>query len=309
MALERTTRVIGRELDSRYFIESLIAEGGMGAVYRARHLASGRPVAVKTVLPSRQDCDETLRRMEREAKTASSLDHPHIVEMLDMGRMDDRGLFLVMELVEGRSVGDLLFDNRLYPRRSLILLRQALDAVGHAHSRGLVHRDLKPDNIMVVRAGPLGSEYDCVKLLDFGVVKLVGAAVDEFGGHNLTASGVVYGTAGYMAPEQATDSAIDHRADLYALGVVLFEMLTGHKPFYDPDHQELLRLHVKQPAPRLADVAPGQPWWTPAMEHLIATALKKRPDQRFADADAMRAALDEAFLSVDHLPNPAQTKT
>lgn len=304
MAVDANDELIGAIVNQRYRVGALIAQGGMGAVYRAVHLDSAKPVAIKTLLPEREPSAETLARFEREAKTASALHHDNIVEVLDMGRMDDGRLFLVMELVEGPSIGDLIDDGLLHPRRALVLMRQALDGVGHAHQFGLVHRDIKPDNIMVVQAGADGARYDRVKLLDFGVVKLLDNAASEFGAPNLTATGVVFGTPQYMAPEQALARTLDPRADLYSLGIVLFEMLTGRRPFEHDDMVSLLRMHIKSPPPLLAEVRPGEPWWTSELEALVAGALKKKPENRFPSAAAMIAALDAAFLSIQHLPNP-----
>jgi serine/threonine-protein kinase len=173
-----------------------------------------------------------------------------------------------------------------------------LDGVEHAHARGVVHRDLKPDNVIVTTAGTPENPFERVKILDFGLVKLLDDAAALLGGSKLTRTGMAFGTPAYIAPESAMGRPIDGRADLYAIGVMLFEMLTGRLPFAESDPGKLLRAHVSATPPTLTDVAPGAPFATPAMEVLVGGALMKKPEQRFADAATMRACLDEAFLSV-----------
>jgi serine/threonine-protein kinase len=217
---------------------------------------------------------------------------------MDLGVVDDGMLYLVMERVIGESVDALLHRGPIGVRRTLVLTAQVLDALAHAHGRGLIHRDLKPSNVMIATVGEPGSEREQVKLLDFGLVKLVGEAADEVGGESLTRTGVVFGTPEYMAPEQALGRAVDARTDLYALGVLLYEMLTGRTPFASRDPTELMRMHVSHAPPPLPDT----PWHTPAIDDLVMRALRKRPDDRFSDAAAMKAALESAFVSIDHLP-------
>jgi serine/threonine protein kinase len=274
-----------------YRILRLIGQGGMGAVYEAVHLASGREVAVKMLL-----AEDNGDRFRREAGVAHLLRHPNIVEVIELVT-DGDGLYLVMELVRGRSVASLIESASLPVRRSLVIMRQVLEAMAHAHAAGLIHRDLKPANIMVCDVG-----YDLVKLLDFGAVKLVGEAVQQLGGERLTHTGVVFGTPAYLSPDQVLGRTLDARADLYSLGVVLFEMLTGRLPFRSPDPQTVLRQHVSAPIPTLASAAPDRAWCTPALELLVRRALDKAADLRWPDAPAMIAALDAAFLSLDHLP-------
>jgi serine/threonine-protein kinase len=208
----------------------------------------------------------------------------------------------VLELARGPSLADVMREGAVAPRRALVIARQVLDGLDHAHGQGLVHRDLKPENLILTRAGEPGREYELVKILDFGLVKLLDAAAAAIGGDVLTRTGITFGTPMYMAPEQALGRGVDGRADLYALGVMIFEMLTGVPPFSGKDPAALLRAHVGTPPPRLAAVAAGAPWVTPAIEALIGGALVKKPDDRFPTAAVMRAALDDAFLSLQRLP-------
>ena len=289
-------------LAGRYRVRGLIGSGGVGAVYEAEQIATGRLLAVKMLLPGVQDANRVAERFEREAKAASLLNHPNIVEVLAFVSEGD-SLYLVMELIRGRSVGALVESGELTARRSLVIVRQVLEGLSHAHTRGMIHRDIKPDNIMLVMVGEPGREFERVKLVDFGLVKLIGDATAEVGSEKLSQTGVVFGTPAYMAPEQALGRIVDGRADLYSVGVVLYEMLTGHTPFRSSDAATLMRMQVSAPAPALSSVAAGRAWCTPEMEQLVARALAKQPDARFGGAHEMMTALDTAFLSLDHLPS------
>ena len=292
--------LVGRVVGGRYKIVRLLGRGGTGAVYEAEQLADGARLAVKALLPGGADAELMAERFRREARAARLLDHPNIVGIRELVE-EGRELYLAMELLSGRSVAAELHGGALAARRTLVLARQVLEALAHAHGRGVIHRDLKPDHLFLTQAGAPGREYERVKLIDLGLVELVGAAA--VGDPGLPAPpGVVFGTPAYMAPEQVLGEAIDGRADLYALGITIFEMLTGRVPFRSPDLATLVRMQVSVPAPPLAQSARGRPWCTPALEHLVARALAKRPDDRFADAAEMAAALELAFSSLDHLP-------
>jgi serine/threonine-protein kinase len=280
----------------RYVVRGILGHGAMGAVYEVES-ADGTRHAMKSALPDLQDGGEAVRRLAREGNALQLLAHDNIVAAID--QVVERGrLFLVLELARGRSLTALMTGTQLAPRRALVLTRQMLDAVAHAHAHGVVHRDLKPDNVIVTVAGPAENPFERVKLLDFGLVKLLDDAAALLGGSKMTRTGVAFGTPAYIAPESAMGRPIDGRADLYSIAVMLFEMLTGRLPFVESDPGKLLRAHVSTPPPRLADVAPGAGFCTPAMEALVAGALAKKPDDRFANAAAMRACLDDAFLSV-----------
>jgi eukaryotic-like serine/threonine-protein kinase len=288
-------------VSGRYRIVRQLGHGAMGAVYEAVHLPTGRAVALKTLLPDLPNASEIAGRFRREALAANLLDHPNIIEMLDLGQEGGQ-LYMVMELVRGRSLRDVLDGGALGVRRSLVLARQILDGVGHAHAHGVVHRDLKPENVALVKEGEAGAEYEMVKLLDFGLVKLLDDAAVERGSEKLSRTGIVFGTPAYMAPEQALGRPVDGRTDLYAVGIMLFEMLLGRRPFVADDPMAILRLHISAPVPTLREAGAPAAWCTPPLEALVQGALRKTPAERFASAEAMRDALDAAFVSLDHLP-------
>jgi serine/threonine-protein kinase len=224
------------------------------------------------------------------------LDHPNLVAAVDVF-VEAGKLFLVMEKVEGRTLMSKIFDEAdpIAPRTALVLARQILEGVDHAHARGFVHRDLKPDNILLV---PMGG-WDQVKLIDFGIVKLTGDAAAAFGSNALTRTGLVVGTPAYMAPEQALGRLVDLRTDIYAIGVMLYEMLARRLPFDNPDPVVLMRQQVKMEPPSLRKVTNDAAWCTPEVVALVEGALAKDPDHRFPSARAMIGALDIAFASLD----------
>ena len=278
----------------RYRVVGALGRGGMGGVLEVEDDAGTR-YALKVPVQDVEGADVT-RRFAREANVLRLLDHPNLVAAVDVFAEAGR-LFLVMEKVAGEPLSSAIDFGPLHPRRALVLARQILDGVGHAHAQGLVHRDLKPENILLVDMGG----WERVKIIDFGVVKLVGDAADAFGAGALTSTGFVVGTPRYMAPEQALGLLLDARTDLYAVGVILYEMLAGRAPFEAEDPVVLLRLHAKAPPPPLREVTRGAPWCTPQLVALVEGALVKAPDHRFPNAGAMIAALDHAFYSIDHL--------
>ena len=279
--------LIGSVLGDRYRVVSRIGMGGMGAVYLAQHITLKRDLAVKVLLPEFGGKEEFVRRFEREAESASRLAHPHIIAVTDFGRTTDGLLFLVMEYLDGRSLSSLIREGPLPVTRAVTIVRQMLAALNRAHAAGIVHRDLKPDNIMLIdREG----QHDFVKILDFGIAKVT---EPEPGREALTQAGVVFGTPEYLSPEQALGDKIDARADLYATGVILFEMLTGRRPFESEDKVRIISMHLSHPVPRLRAVRPGGDV-PQALEDVVMQALEKERENRFASASAFLAALEEA---------------
>ena len=255
----------------------------MGVVYRGTRLKLDRAVAIKVmhaVLPAAM---EGRKRFEREAKLMARLEHPHCVSIIDVG-MHGAKPYVVMELVRGRSLHDLIVEQgRFEPPRAVEIMRQLLSGLAHAHEQGIVHRDIKPANIMVTPKAPLGLH---VRILDFGLARMLEASTTTS-----TSNGVTVGTPSYMAPEQCRGEKLDGRVDIYACGVVLFEMLTGKKPFIASDPIAICKMQVKQEPPRLADVTPGD---YGELETVVARALAKSPADRYPNAVAMAEALEAA---------------
>jgi serine/threonine-protein kinase len=273
----------GTVLDGRYQVIEPIAEGAMGSVYRGERLKLGRAVAIKILHEALPDELASRQRFEREAKLMARLEHPNCVSVIDFGVHDDKP-FLVMELVRGTSLLDILDrEGRLDVPRAAEIMRQVLSGLAHAHELGIVHRDVKPANIMVGEKVGIGVQ---VRILDFGLARFTE------GSTKLT-TGIVVGTPNYMAPEQCKGSDIDGRADLYACGVILFEMLTGKKPFVADDPLQVVRKHMTAPPPRLADIAPAVE--LADFEPLVAHALAKDPAGRFQNAQDMAKAIDAAM--------------
>ena len=274
---------IGTTVDGRYRILALIGQGGFGAVYKAQHVKTQDIVALK-VLRATGDRAEMMARFEREATATSSLKHPNTVRVFDFGDLENGNLYLAMEFLDGKPLSSLLqSDKALEWRRLVRIAVQVLKSLSEAHSRGLVHRDLKPDNIFLQR---VHGEPEFVKVLDFGIAKsMLGAQ------GNLTSTGVIIGTPHYMSPEQARGDTIDGRCDLYALGVILYEGMSGTSPFPGATPIETLIKRLTQDPPPLADrlTAPCPAELCEAVHKAIARSLS----DRFANPDAMAQRLTE----------------
>ncbi len=275
--------LVGQLVAGKYRLLELIAVGGMGKVYKARHEALNRLVCVKTLRPALLADPTTVGRFEREAQAASRLTHPNAITVFDFGEDGHGSLYLAMELVAGRDLRTLLVQEfPLGEARLCRLMAQALAALADAHAQGIVHRDLKPENIMVeAREG----EPEFVKVLDFGIAKVLDGE-----GPALTLADRICGTPLYMSPEQATGGAVDARSDLYSVGVILYQLSTGLLPFFSQNTVEVLTRHVNERplAPRQA--APEQRI-SPELEALILRAMAKDPRQRPATAAAFREEL------------------
>jgi len=272
---------VGTTIAGRYRIDRLLGSGGMGAVYRAEHVLMRKTVALKVLHREMTLVPEVVARFEREAFAASRIDHPNVVAATDFGQLEDGGFYLVLEFVEGRSLRAVLdAEGALAPDRAARIAAQIASALAEAHAQGIVHRDLKPDNVMLIER-PENPEH--VKVLDFGIAKVT--ANDLAGQPALTRFGSVFGTPEYMSPEQAMGTTVDHRADLYALGVLLYEMLAGETPFHDDDLMALLARQMTAPPPPLPASVP------PALRAVVDRLLAKRPEERPPSADAVVAAL------------------
>jgi eukaryotic-like serine/threonine-protein kinase len=282
-----TDPFIGTVVGDRYRIVSRIGVGGMGAVYRAEHTMMRRDLAIKVLLPELSGKEEFARRFEREAESASRLAHPNIITVTDFGRTAEGSLFLAMEFLAGTSLSAAIAEGPLTLERALAIERQILRGLDHAHAAGVVHRDLKPENIMLVERD---GQRDVVKILDFGIAKVT---EPQSGGQALTQAGVIFGTPEYLSPEQALGEPVDARTDIYAAGVILFEMLAGRRPFESDDKVKIISMHLAHAAPRIRDVNPAVRVPT-AFELLVQQAMEKSRDNRFASAAAFLQALDDA---------------
>jgi serine/threonine-protein kinase len=274
-------------LDGRYEIVERLGAGGVGFVYRAKDAKLGRLVAIKVLQQHAAALPEWRRRFEREAKALSALAHPNIVTVTDSGI--DNGLpYLVMELLQGKTLADLIKEGPLPSPRALDIARQVLRGLAFAHGKGIVHRDLKPANVFLQA---LPDQADHVRLLDFGMAKFLEGSGSRSLVDNLTRVGTVFGTPSYMSPEQGRAEPVDARTDVYAAGVVLFEILTGRTPFAGDSFQEIARAHLLDPIPSLAAARPDLSI-AAFLQPVVERAMAKKPVARYPDAASMLAALE-----------------
>ncbi|MCP4677039.1 MAG: serine/threonine protein kinase [Deltaproteobacteria bacterium] len=275
--------MLDRVFDRKYRITHLLGEGGMGTVYEAEHEVIHRKVAVKVMHAEYSKIPEVTTRFIREAQAASAIGHPNIVEIHDVGREEDGTVFIVMELLDGRSLKDIILeDGKLEPSFAVFVALQVLSALVAAHDLKIIHRDMKPDNIFITKDNQGRQE---IKLLDFGIAKIQG---DLEGDQGLTKTGTVLGTPSYMSPEQARGKDIDARIDIWAVGVILYEMLSGHLPYSGNSYNEIIGEILLETATPLKELEPNLP------SGLLATvdkAMSKNRDHRFADATEMIRAL------------------
>jgi serine/threonine protein kinase len=272
---------IGTVLAERYRIDSLIGEGGMGKVYQAEHILMRKRLAVKVLHRELSAVPELVARFEREAMAAAHIEHANVAAATDFGKLPDGSVFLVLEYIEGRCLRDEMNLGPMPAARALHIARQVAQALGSAHTLGIVHRDLKPENVMLVDKG---GDSDFVKVLDFGVAKVPLAEDPGTGGKVITRSGMVFGTPEYMAPEQALGQPLDGRADLYALGVMLFEMIAGVRPFAGDSKVSLIGQQLAKVAPKIAERVPGLSV-APEVEHLVHRLLEKEAGKRMRSAN------------------------
>jgi len=276
--------LIGSVVDERYEIVAVIGEGGMGVVYSARHCALGKRFALKALRKDLATDREIAARFMQEARTAASVSHPGLVEIIDFGQLPAGQPFFVMELLEGQSLAQLVRRGGPLPAaRAIDIVRQIADALGAAHEHSIVHRDLKPDNVHI-SPGPAGRDH--VTIVDFGLAKVIGAS-------RLTRAGMVFGTPHYMSPEQAQGDPTDHRADIYALGVVMYEMFTGRVPFEADSYMGVLTKHMY-----MAPTPPSQLVGIEklgVLEDIILRCLEKKPDHRYQTLRELSRDLDLAL--------------
>jgi eukaryotic-like serine/threonine-protein kinase len=286
--------LVGRTLNNRYLIKRKIGEGGFGAVFEGMQVATERPVALKVLHPQSVADPTVVARFRREAESCSKLRNPHTVIIYDFDQTEDGVLYLAMELVRGQSLQDIQRAAGIIPvERCLRILDQVAEALGEAHEKGIVHRDMKPENIMVEARD--GEDY--VKVLDFGIAKIKSGD----GGKDapaLTAIGQTVGTLEFMSPEQLRGKPLDGRSDIYALGMVAYEMLTGELPFKSKSTTEIIQFHLQTPPPPPSSFKPAAEI-PPAVDELVQKMCAKSRDDRHANTDDLRQHIDETIGSMD----------
>jgi serine/threonine protein kinase len=287
--------LVGRTLNNRYFVKRKIGEGGFGAVFEGMQVATERPVALKVLHPQSVADPTVVARFRREAESCSKLRNPHTVIIYDFDQTDDGVLYLAMELVRGKSLQDIQRAAGMIPvDRALRILDQVAEALGEAHDKGIVHRDMKPENIMVEdREGA-----DFVKVLDFGIAKIKSGD----GGKDapaLTAIGQTVGTLEFMSPEQLRGKALDGRSDIYALGMVAYEMLTGELPFKkSKSTTEIIQYHLQTPPPPPSSLKP-EAEIPPPVDALVQKMCAKARDARHVNTDDLRRHIDSTIRELD----------
>ncbi len=277
-----TDPLIGHVVANRYRVDALIGQGGMGRVYRAVHIHMHKTVALKVLRPEMTQVRGVLARFEREAVAAGRISHPNVAAATDFGRIDDNGPFyLVLEYVDGKNLRREIKRGPFSVRRAVSVAQQTCEALVAAHQQGVIHRDLKPDNIMLID----DNGRDLVKVLDFGIAKVTDAPAEA--GEHQTRYGVVMGTPRYMSPEQAAGGAVDHRTDLYALGVILFEMLSGQAPFVASGLNAVLSQQLISDPPPLPPHVPRE--LSKVCRALLAREAEGRPESAAAVLELLRA--------------------
>ncbi|MBI2395284.1 MAG: serine/threonine protein kinase [Deltaproteobacteria bacterium] len=288
---------IGQVFGGKYLIERHLGEGGMGVVYLARHKAIGKRFAIKLLHGDATKDPEVVERFKVEAQAASSIGSEHIIDITDFAELPDGATYFVMEYLDGRAVSKMFEELKRVPTQRLArIAKQIALGLGAAHEAGIVHRDLKPDNIFLCKRS--GGETDFVKILDFGIAK-VGQSANK-----LTKAGAIFGTPHYMSPEQASGSPVDHRTDIYALGVILYEGAVGRVPFDADNFMGILTQHMyKAPVPPRA-LPECPPDLSPGLEVIVMRCLRKKPEERYQSMQELADDLDR--LMNGEVPKAAQ---
>ena len=283
---ESPDKFVGLVLDAKYQVERLIGKGGMGNVYEAKHLHMGLPVAVKILHPHLVTDSTAVERFRREARSARTVNHPNAISIMDFGVTSDNVLYLVMELINGISLQEVLKkETTIESSRAVRIMRQVCLAVDVAHQKSIIHRDLKPDNILIL---DYGKDTEKVKVIDFSIAKMKESGKDP----NLTSAGVVVGTPQYISPEQAQGLELDNRSDIYSMGIILYQMLTGNVPFTGKTSAMLLMQHIQAKPKSPREIKPEIPI---RLEQSVLRSLSKQAKDRQQSAAVLAQELEEAL--------------
>jgi eukaryotic-like serine/threonine-protein kinase len=292
---------VGREIANQFRILEKIGSGGMGSVYKAEQPDMRRFVAVKILHPRYLSRPDLVSRFRREARAMSHLQHPNTAKVYLYGQLDDGACYFVMEHLAGKNLAQTVrAEGPMTPERAIAIMSQACGALAEAHAQGIVHRDLKPENIFLTN---LGGIADYAKVLDFGLAKVTEREMRP-GSLILTQEGMVFGTPEFMSPEQARGEKLDGRSDIYSLGVIMYELLTGKLPFDAAQPMEFIQRHIKEPPIPLAKRAPNREF-PPGLWEVLEKALAKRPQDRYASANDLGQALRDVIAKRSTPPPPA----
>jgi eukaryotic-like serine/threonine-protein kinase len=276
---------VGKVIDGRYEIQARIGEGGMGVVYKSRQVSIDRVVALKMLNQQMAQDPTWVQRFYNEAKACSRLQHPNTIRMFDFGQTGDGRLFMTMEFLDGMVLRSAIGTGPMAPQRVVKILIQCCASLAEAHAIGIIHRDLKPDNVFLLN---MAGSPDFVKVLDFSVAKLL-----QENDRMKTQAGVVFGTPQYMSPEQGRGLPLDARSDLYALGVLAFEMLTGRVPFHDDNPMTVIQMHLRAEVPPLPQTIPY------SVQQIVRRALEKDPARRYQSSGEMMQHCQQVFAELN----------
>lgn len=280
-------KLLGQILNERYKVVEEIGRGGMSIVYKGVHELMDRLVAIKVLLPQLVSDQTSIKRFQVEAQAASCLSHPNVITIYDYGVVDDEQPFLVMDFLEGESLSDIIKrDDHVEMKRTIPIFMQAAEALEHAHQKGVIHRDLKSSNIMLIN---FEGKDDFVKVVDFGIAKLMPSSGKQ--AQHLTATGEIFGSPIYMSPEQCTGSTLDARSDIYSMGAMMYEALTGQPPIMGRSVVETMEMHLTTPPPPLKETRPDLDI-NESLERVVMKALSKKPEARFQKMQELRDALE-----------------